>query len=152
MLRNRGLNPLLVLAMPLDPANHLDFLRYKYYQTLWDPTCFNILKITNCPEKAELAREHEEKLEQLFKTNVCKNIINEIVNDLPEDPYDMEDIRSVQTLDKKSCSTTARYPKGFSVTFQNPDNLSAPNDYHSYSRSESSDPSFKVPIIKHKEY
>lgn len=152
LLRNRGLNPLLVLSMPLDPANHLDFLRYKYYQTLWDPTCFNLLKITNCPEKAEVLREQEEKLSQLFKTSVCKNIINEIVNDLPEEPYDGEDVKSVQTLDKKSYLTTARYNKGFSVTFQHPDTMGVPNDYQLYSRNESADPSFRVLKIKQKEH
>lgn len=159
LLRNRGLNPTLVLAMPMDTTNHLDFLRYKYFQTSWEPGCYNILKIINCPEKAEIAREQEEKMEQLFKTRVCKNIIEEIVNDLPEEVYTSNSSYSDETdsmydMENRSSSETERYSassKGFSVSFQNPTNmndlLSVNNEYNiCNSRCESAEllDSFKV--------
>lgn len=123
--------------MPLDAANHLDFLRYKYYQTFWDPNYSSILKIINCPEKAEFAREQEEKLDHLFKTKVCKNIIDEIVNELPEKP---EDSKSTHTHeDNKRYSISGKYPttsKGFNVTFQSQSNTtSEENDYNIHASS-----------------
>lgn len=139
LLRSRGLNPTLVLAMPCDPANHLDFLRYKYYQTLWDSKCCDVLKLINCPEKAVFAREMEEKMEQLFKTNICKDMIDEIVNDLPAEPhFTAAESTSFEEIEKKSSSSFSgniKYPKGFSVTFQSVDDVaSISQECHFYPR------------------
>lgn len=140
MLRNRGLNPTLILAMPLDPSNHLDFLRYKYYQTLWDPNHYNVIKIIHCPEKAAVARELEEKMGLLFNTNICKSIIEDIVNELPETLLsdDEENSESIYSISKPTSTELGfrKYQgasKGFTVKFENitNDTVSVESDCYS---------------------
>lgn len=146
LLRSRGLNPTLIMAMPIDPANHLDFLRYKYYQVLWDPTQTNVLKVINCPDMASFGREQEEKMQQLFKTNVCKEIINEIVNEMPERPSyanndDAEcmDFPPDTYLGSEGYSITSN--KRVSVTFENSgnDGSSDTSDFYPTTKTEKDD-------------
>lgn len=124
--------------MPCDPANHLDFLHYKYYQTSWYPNCNEIYKVANCPEKAALARENEEKLEKLFNTNICKNIIDEMISDLPERPNFVGDAEwSCQESKSLVSADNTKLKKGFSVTFQSNGDISSASQNYEFLPSDS---------------